>query len=190
MKWALLIVAMVTLAMPVVAEDVILDPTSVENFADLALACVHVEYPNKIGHVMNSDDDVDPPRKLTPSFYGCFDWHSSVHGHWLLTRLTKLYPDADFAPAARAALNESFTEARIAGEMKYFKGEGRTSTERPYGLAWLLCLADELQTWEDEQAREWRSELAPLELLAAERFREWLPINMKTLLRRPTLIYI
>jgi len=153
MKRALLIVVVMSMAVAVLAEEATLDQASVENFANLALECVHQEYPSKIGHVMMSDDDVDPPRKLTPSFYGCFDWHSSVHGHWLLTRLTN----------------------RIAGEMKYFKGEGRTSTERPYGLAWLLCLADELHTWEDEQAREWRSELAPLEKLAAERFREWLP---------------
>ncbi len=175
MKRALLTVAMMGMVIPVVADEQNLDEASVSNFANLALACVHQEYPNKIGHVMNSDDDVDPPRKLTPSFYGCFDWHSSVHGHWLLTRLTKVYPDADFAPAARAALGESFTEARIAGEVSYFKGEGRASTERPYGLAWLLCLADELETWDDEQAQAWRRTLAPLEQLAAERFREWLP---------------
>jgi len=166
---------MVALAGTVSADNGDLDATSVENFADLALACVHEEYPNKIGHVMSSDDDVDPPRKLTPAFYGCFDWHSSVHGHWLLTRLTKLYPDAEFATRARSALDESFTEANIAGEMSYFKGEGRTSTERPYGLAWLLCLADELHSWDDEQAQRWSTELAPLENLSAQRFRDWLP---------------
>ena len=175
MKRLYLIAAMVSLALPVAAEEATLDPTSVENFADLALACVHVEYPNKIGHVMNSDDDVDPPRKLTPSFYGCFDWHSSVHGHWLLTRLTKLYPDAEFTPVAREALDESFTDAKIAGEVSYFMGEGRTSSERPYGLAWLLCVADELHTWDDDQAQRWRESIAPLEALAAERFRSWLP---------------
>jgi len=175
MKRILFIVVVVSMAVPVLADETTLDQASVENFANLALECVHQEYPNKIGHVMMSDDDVDPPRKLTPSFYGCFDWHSSVHGHWLLTRLAKLYPDANFAATARTALNESFTEARIAGEMSYFKGEGRTSTERPYGLAWLLCLADELHTWEDEQAQEWRLTLAPLEQLAARRFSEWLP---------------
>jgi len=170
-----LVIVMAALAGTVSADNGDLDAASVERFADLALACVHQEYPNKIGHVMTSDDDVDPPRKLTPAFYGCFDWHSSVHGHWLLTRLVKLYPDADFAPRARAALDESFTEANIAGEMSYFKGEGRTSTERPYGLAWLLCLADELHTWDDEQAQRWSAVLAPLEDLAAQRFRTWLP---------------
>ena len=175
MKRALLMVAMMGMVIPVVAEDKTLDEASVSNFANLALACVHQEYPNKIGNVMNSDDDLDPPRKLTPSFYGCFDWHSSVHGHWLLTRLAKLYPDADFSATARAALDKSFTEAKIAGEMAYFLGEGRTSTERPYGLAWLLCLADELHTWDDEQAGRWRSNIAPLERLAADRFSAWLP---------------
>lgn len=170
-----IVIVMVALAGTVSADNGDLDAASVENFADLALGCVHQEYPNKIGHVMSSDDDVDPPRKLTPAFYGCFDWHSSVHGHWLLTRLTKLYPDADFAPSARAALAESFTDAKIAGEMSYFKGEGRTSTERPYGLAWLLCLADELHTWDDEQAQGWSETIAPLEALAADRFRMWLP---------------
>ena len=175
MKRALLTAALVAVVVPATAGEPALDEASVESFAGLALACVHQEYPNKIGHVLNSDDDVDPPRKLTPSFYGCFDWHSSVHGHWLLTRLTKLQPNADFAPRAREALAESFTDSRIAGEVAYFQGEGRTSTERPYGLAWLLCLADELHTWDDEQAQQWRETIAPLETLAADRFRSWLP---------------
>ncbi|MBD3856776.1 MAG: DUF2891 domain-containing protein [Acidobacteria bacterium] len=83
------------------AEEPVMDVSTVENFAGLALHCIHQEYPNKIGHVMSSDDDVAPPRQLTPAFYGCFDWHSSVHGHWLLTRLSKLYPDAEFTAAAR-----------------------------------------------------------------------------------------
>ena len=78
-----------------------------ENFAKLALDCVHKEYPNKISHTMQSDEDVMPPRQLTPSFYGCYDWHSSVHGHWLLTRLAKLYPESELAPKAIAALEIS-----------------------------------------------------------------------------------
>jgi hypothetical protein len=175
MKRALLSIAVAGMVIPVGAEERTLDEASVSNFANLALSCVHQEYPNKIGHVMNSDDDVDPPRKLTPCFYGCFDWHSSVHGHWMLARLSKFYPDGEFTPAARAALDESFTSARIAGEVSYYEGEGRASSERPYGLAWLLCLAEELHTWDDEQAARWRSAIAPLEALAADRFREWLP---------------
>ena len=158
-----------------VAEEPVMDVSTVENFAGLALHCIHQEYPNKIGHVMQSDDDVAPPRKLTPAFYGCFDWHSSVHGHWLLTRLSKLYPDAEFSAAAKAGLGQSLSAERLAGDAAYLAGEGRASYERPYGLAWLLCLADELHTWEDEAAQEWSENLAPLEAEAANRIRAWLP---------------
>jgi len=157
------------------AEEVSMDTATVENFVNLALTCIHQEYPNKIGHVMSSDDDVGPPRELTPAFYGCFDWHSSVHGHWLLTRLSKLYPDAAFTEVAREGLAQSLSAERLAGDAEYLAGEGRASFERPYGLAWLLCLADELHTWEDEEAQQWAKNLAPLEDEAAKRIRDWLP---------------
>src|ERR1035437_8878451 len=78
------------------------DINAAERFATLALACVHKEYPNKISHSLNSDADVEPPRKLTPAFYGCYDWHSSVHGHWLLARLVRTFPDAPFVQASLA----------------------------------------------------------------------------------------
>ena len=152
-----------------------MDTVTVENFAGLALQCIHQEYPNKIGHVMQSDEDVAPPRELTPAFYGCFDWHSSVHGHWLLVRLAKLYPDAEFAAAARAGLAESLTKERLAGDAAYLAGEGRGSYERPYGIAWLLCLAEELRTWDDDQGRQWAENIAVLEAEAADRFEAWLP---------------
>lgn len=144
-------------------------------FAALALECVHKEYPNKIAHVLQGDEDVAPPRELTPAFFGCYDWHSSVHGHWLLARLVRVSPDADFAPAARAALERSLTAANIEREVGYLAGEGRVSFERPYGLAWLLQLAAELREWEDAAARGWSRNLQPLEAAAAERIREWLP---------------
>src|SRR5438552_16246639 len=83
------------------------DAHAAERFAKLALQCVHKEYPNKISHVLNSDADVAPPCKLTPAFCGCYDWHSSVHGNWLLVRLLRTFPDASFAKAARDALKES-----------------------------------------------------------------------------------
>ena len=148
---------------------------TVDNFAGLALQCIHQEYPNKIAHVLQSDDDVGPPRELTPTFYGCFDWHSSVHGHWLLVRLSKIYPDAEFAAAARAGLATSLTASNLAADAAYLAGEGRASYERPYGLAWLLCLAEELRSWDDDQARKFSANLAPLEAAAANRFRAWLP---------------
>jgi hypothetical protein len=151
------------------------DAASAARFAALALACVHQEYPNKIAHVMAGDQDAQPPRQLTPAFYGCYDWHSSVHGHWLLARLARTYPDAPFAKPARAALARSLTPENIAGETRYLKGAGRASFERPYGLAWLLQLAAELREWDDPQALTWAQALRPLESAAADRLKEWLP---------------
>ncbi len=152
-----------------------LDAAAAGRFARLALACVHKEYPNKIAHVLRSDADVAPPRQLTPAFYGCYDWHSSVHGHWLLARLARTFPDAPLAAEARAALAESLTAEHIAGEVAYISAPGRVSFERPYGLAWLLQLAAELREWKDPQAQRWSANLAPLERLAAQRIREWVP---------------
>jgi hypothetical protein len=165
-----------TPAQPAPARDASrLDPAAAARFASLALACVHLEYPNKIAQVMQSDADAKPPRELTPAFYGCYDWHSSVHGHWLLARLAKLYPGSEQAAKARAALAQSLTPAHIAAEVKYLRGPGRASFERPYGLAWLLALAGELATWDDPQAREWRAALVPLERESARRLADWLP---------------
>src|SRR5512145_1285392 len=100
--------------------------------AELALACVHKEYPNKIAHVLNSAEDVKAPRELTPAFYGCYDWHSAVHGHWLLARLIRHFPRAPFVRDAVAALEANVTPSRIAAEVTYFNGPGRESFERPY----------------------------------------------------------
>lgn len=144
-------------------------------FARLALDCVHKEYPNKIAHAMNSDSDLKPPRELTPAFFGCYDWHSSVHGHWLLVRLARLFPQAVFAADARRAVGQSLTARHIAQEVRYLNGEGRTSFERPYGLAWLLQLVAELAEWDDPQAKVWRETLRPLENAATARIADWLP---------------
>ncbi len=151
------------------------DLAAAERFANLALACVHKEYPNKIAHSMNSDADVAPPRRLTPAFYGCYDWHSSVHGHWLLARLARMYPDAPFTAGARAALQQSITPQNIAQEVGYLNAEGRAAFERPYGLAWLLQLGQELREWDDPLARELAANLQPLEQAATERLKAWLP---------------
>jgi hypothetical protein len=152
-----------------------LDTARAGQLASLALECVHREYPNKISHVMQSDKDLRPPRELTPAFFGCYDWHSSVHGHWLLARLARTYPDEAFAAQAVAALEVSLTPVKIAVEVRYLQGKGRTSFERPYGLAWLLQLAAELRQWDSESARRWSKALAPLEEAAGERIAAWLP---------------
>jgi Protein of unknown function (DUF2891) len=156
-------------------EESPFDMKSAERFANLALACVHKEYPNKLSHSLNSDADVAAPRKLTPAFYGCYDWHSSVHGHWLLVRLVRTFPDANFVPAAREALRQSLIPQNIVQEAAYVRAEGRASFERPYGLAWLLQLVAELREWDDPQAKEMAANLQPLEQAAIERVSNWLP---------------
>jgi hypothetical protein len=124
------------------------DTNAAERFANLALACVHKEYPNK---------------------------HSSVHGHWLLARLVRTFPNAPFATSAREVLRQSFTAENIAQEAAYLRAEGRASFERPYGLAWLLQLVAELREWDDPDARTMAANLRPLEEAALQRLNDWLP---------------
>ena len=157
------------------ADGSAVDPALADRFARLALSCVHREYPNKIAHVMSADEDAQPPRRLTPAFFGCYDWHSSVHGHWLLARLLRLRPEAPFADEARQALARSLSTENLVAEVRYLEGEGRISFERPYGLAWLLQLAAELREGGPPEARVWAAALEPLEVLAAERISDWLP---------------
>lgn len=137
-----------------------LDERDAARFARLALDCVTREYPNKIAHLMTSDADACPPRLLTPAFYGCFDWHSAVHGHWLLARLLRLFPNAEFTAEARRVLGANLAAERIAGEAEYLRG--RPGFERPYGLAWLLALDS-----------EWP--LPVLANIAVEHVSNWLP---------------
>jgi hypothetical protein len=146
-----------------------------QRLADLALDCVHREYPNKIAHVLQNDEDVRPPRELTPAFYGCFDWHSAVHGHWLLARLARRYPGTTLATTAHEALGRTLVPDKIAAEVHYLQGKDRNTFERPYGLAWLLQLAAELREWEDERARSWVETLEPLERQATASLKQWLP---------------
>ncbi|UJR84902.1 DUF2891 family protein [Sandaracinus amylolyticus] len=135
-------------------------------FVAMALGCVHRSYPNQIAHLLRDDSDARPPRALTPVFYGCYDWHSAVHGHWLLARASRVFPDAPFAAPARAALETSLTAAGIAGEVAYLRD--RPTFERPYGLGWLFALQAEL---EDGLAEA----LAPLTAIARGHLVNWLP---------------
>ena len=152
-----------------------LDEAAAARFAALALKCLHAEYPSHISQSMQSDVDARPPRELYSAFYGCLDWHSDVHGHWLLVRLVRQFPEAPFAAAARTALAQSFTAEHIAGELAYLQRADRASFERPYGLAWLLELSSELRQWQDPEGQEWAAILRPLETEAAARFKRWVP---------------
>ncbi len=166
------------LAGPVSAEpaaELSLDRQSAGRFAGLALACVHMPYPTHISHSLASDADARPPRELTPAFYGCYDWHSSVHGHWLLARTARLFPAEPFAARARAALDQSLTPDHIAAEVAYLDAPGRASFERPYGFAWLLQLSAELHAWTNQDAQRWAATIEPLERAAVGRVERWLP---------------
>ncbi len=145
------------------------------HFANLALKCIQREYPNKPDHVINDPGDVRRPRAMHPAFYGCFDWHSSVHGHWMLVRLLKLFPTLPEATAIRKALNENLAEENIRVETAYLDQPNRESFERTYGWAWLLKLGEELHGWNDADGTRWYSNLDPLARAVAARFMAFLP---------------
>lgn len=151
-------------------------PELADRFAALALACVQQEFPNKISRTTDNAEAIGRPRKIFPTFYGCFDWHSAVHGHWLLVRLLRVGPqDAEWREEAVLKLRQNFSEANLAGEVANFARPARGSWERPYGLAWYLQLTAELREWDDPQAKEWLKILEPLETDIATSLKEWLP---------------
>jgi hypothetical protein len=144
-------------------------------FAALALKGLHKEYPSKPADVLNSDKDVQTPRAVHPAFYGCFDWHSSVHGHWMLVRLLRRFPDLPEAKAIRTALGTTLTAKNLRAEADYFFRPGTQSYERPYGWAWLLKLAEELHGWDDPDGKEWAKNLQPLADVIAARYVSYFP---------------
>ncbi len=144
-------------------------------FAKLALKGAKKEYPNKPGHVLLDDTDAKTPKALHPAFYGCYDWHSAVHGHWMLVRVLKVHPDLPEAKEIRAVLAEHLTAANIKAEVDYFNRAEAKSFERPYGWSWLLKLAEELHTWDDADAKKWAANLKPLAELLANRYVEFFP---------------
>jgi hypothetical protein len=152
-----------------------LTPAQASHFARLAMKCVSKEFPNKPEHVMNDKRDVQTPKELHPAFYGCYDWHSSVHGHWMLVRLLRLYPNLPEAKDIREALDSNLTRENILVETAYLKRPNRQSFERTYGWAWLLKLAEELHVSEGAEAKKWSSNLQPLTDAFVERYLSFLP---------------
>lgn len=152
-----------------------LEVEQASSLATLPLAGLRREYPNKMDHVMLGGGDVCSPRQCHPAFYGCFDWHSSVHGHWMLARLLKSFPDLPQAEAVESLFDDHFTEDNLNREAEYLAHPGRKSFERPYGWAWLLKLAEELHTWDDPRARSWSQAMAPLSKAVTERYLEFFP---------------
>jgi hypothetical protein len=156
-------------------QDLSLTQSQASHFAGLALKCVAREYPNKPEHVMNTGRDVESPKTLHPAFYGCYDWHSSVHGHWMLVRLLRMFPGLPEAQDIRKALDANLTAENIRAETAYLKQANRQSFERTYGWAWLLKLAEELATWNDTNARSWSRNLQPLVDALVSQYLTFLP---------------
>lgn len=146
-----------------------------DRLADLPLACIQHEYPNKLGQTLGSREDLGEPSTLHPAFYGCFDWHSAVHGHWSLVALLRKFPNLTRAEEARKMLRENLSPANIKVEVTYFNGPNNKSYERTYGWAWLLKLDEELLRWEDPLARELHQNLQPLTELIVHRYLDFLP---------------
>jgi len=147
----------------------------VDSFARLALKNIQTEYPNKPGNVVVDLDSVRTPQEMHPAFYGCFDWHSSVHGHWMLIRLLRLYPDQKLESVIREKLDQNLSAKNLAGELRYFEEKQHKAFERTYGWAWYLRMVDELEDWDDSDGKRWRENLRGLEELLVNRTLDYLP---------------
>jgi hypothetical protein len=162
-----IVIAIVIASAPAHADELTVDVAS--HLAGLPLACLQKEFPNKLEHVLSEAGDAKRPRELHPAFYGCFDWHSSVHGHWMLAKLRALYPTLPERAKIDALFDATLTPANIAVELAYFDAPNRQSFERTYGWAWLLALASELR------GTKWSAIVAPLADAIAKRLVAFLP---------------
>ncbi|WP_250473527.1 DUF2891 domain-containing protein [Caballeronia sp. GAFFF1] len=156
-------------------KPVTLDAALASKFAQVALGHLTREYPNKLDHVLASDADAQSPRALHPIFYGSFDWHSCVHGYWLIACLFDRFPGLAEAGRIRAVIDEHFTEANVAAEVAYLERPASRGFERPYGWAWLLALAGQLHAMQSTDGARWARALQPLADAFVDRFTEFLP---------------
>lgn len=142
---------------------------------ELPTNCITIEYPNKLGNVLGSEQDLKTPKQLRPIFYGCFDWHSSVHGFWSIVKLMKDFPELDENNSVRILLNQLITPENVRIEKAFFEDRNNRNFERTYGWAWLLQLQMELNTWQDSDAQKWAKNLQPLTELIVAKYKEYLP---------------
>lgn len=156
-------------------EPVVLSLEQAEKLVKMPLACLEQEFPNKLGQTLASEKDLKSPKELHPAFYGCFDWHSSVHAHWSLVSLLKQFPNLAKAEEIKELLKANISKENIQQEVRYFKASQNKTYERTYGWAWLLKLAQEIHTWEDPMAEELEANLQPLTDLMVSNFQEFLP---------------
>lgn len=169
-----LIISTVT-ASPGQVDKQLISYQTASNLAEIPLKCLQLEYPNKLNQVLGDSIDLLPPSQLHPAFYGCFDWHSSVHGHWMLVKLLKLFPDIPKAALIREKLDQNLSKENIEAEIAYFEGKYNKTFERTYGWAWLLKLAQELNEWDDPQGTIWYANLKALTDLITIKYEEFLP---------------
>lgn len=152
-----------------------LDLSQANRLASLPFKCLQTEYPNKTSQVLDTKEDLGSPRELHPAFYGCFDWHSSVHGHWSLVKLLKDFPELNNREEILEKLKQNITEENIQGEIAYFNRKQEYSFSRTYGWTWLLKLQMELNTWQNEDAQQMAKNLQPLTDVLVSRYQEFLP---------------
>lgn len=158
------------------AEEPAMTADAVGRFTQLAITCIPQEYPNKLNQLLGDASHLRPPRELHPTFFGCYDWHSSVHGHWMLVKALKDYEDLPGREAVFAQLLKSISDENVLAELDYFKQESK-SWERMYGWAWLLQLQNELVGWDDERGEAMSKALQPLSDYIRDRYMEFLPIQ-------------
>lgn len=153
-----------------------LNADGAEFLAQLAISCIHQEYPNKLNQLLKNENQIQSPRTLHPAFYGCYDWHSSVHGHWMLIHLIRHFPGLKSEKIIVDKLNQTLTAENILQEVEYMKNESK-SWERMYGWSWVMKLGEELHTWKDPRADRWYKNLKPLLDYIIERYEEFLLVQ-------------
>ncbi len=156
-------------------NEISLNTKQVKQLIQLPIRCVHTEYPNKLSQVLEQKSDLKTPKELHPAFYGCFDWHSSVHGHWSLVKLLKDHPKISNYKQVMQLLKTDLNKQNIIKEVAYFKRKYNKNYERTYGWSWLLKLSLELHTWNNKDAKELEKNLQPLTNLIAQKYIDFLP---------------
>lgn len=171
----LITILLLSLPTIIIPQNLELTYQKAEALADVPLGCIDKEYPNKLGQVLNEDSDLKSPENLHPVFYGCFDWHSSVHGHWLLTKFLNDYPATDLSNNIANRWNSRFTTIKVIKEVNYFSIKNNTKFERTYGWAWLLKLQTELNKSSHQQSKNWSAALLPLTNIIVDKYKTFLP---------------
>jgi hypothetical protein len=156
-------------------ENIEMNKDQASKLIELPLQCVTQEYPNKLNQVIGDSTDLKSPKALHPTFYGCFDWHSAVHGHWSMVELLQLYPDLNQAESIKKVLQLHLTKNNIAKEIEYFQKEINKSYERMYGWAWLFKLSQALHEWDDPNGKILHANLQPLINVLKDKFESFVP---------------